>query len=379
MSPNDPNPTPWHQRRLWQITPVRDAFWIVLTAGAAAFLLWFGYELRAIFTPVLIALALAYLFHPLIAACEKRWNIPRPVTIAAIIAMTAAAVLILGAWIGPKLIGQMKDLAGAVPGYLERLSKQWGIELDEKAKQIVAEVSKNPMAYLADKAAAILGGTGVAVNLISHVIGRLVLITITLALIPVYFFFFAWQFGPLVGHFDQYIPRSRRDRTRAILRRMDTIVAAYFRCRVAIALIMGVLFSIGWAMAGVPYPLLLGMGTGLLSIVPYASTLGWPLAVGLTWLDITADPSAAFDPWAVLVWPSGVYLVVQAVESWLLTPWIQGKSLDMSAVTILIVMFIGGAVGGLYGLLLCIPLAACIKVLMVELALPRIRAWAAEN
>jgi predicted PurR-regulated permease PerM len=64
--------------------------------------------------------------------------------------------------------------------------------------------------------------------------------------------------------------------------------------------------------------------------------------------------------------------VVQFIESWLLTPWVQSQSMEMSAVTVLIVVFIGGAVGGFYGLLLAIPLAACIKILLQELVLPQL-------
>jgi predicted PurR-regulated permease PerM len=49
----------------------------------------------------------------------------------------------------------------------------------------------------------------------------------------------------------------------------------------------------------------------------------------------------------------------------------------MSAVTLLIVMFIGGAVGGLFGMILCIPVAACIKILFEEFFVPRWSRWAA--
>jgi len=82
---------------------------------------------------------------------------------------------------------------------------------------------------------------------------------------------------------------------------------------------------------------------------------------------------------AVLVWPSVVYIVVQSIESWVLTPVIQGKSMEMSVVAVLIVMFVGGAVGGLYGLILCIPAAACGKILLNEVYLPKLKKWAAEN
>lgn len=74
----------------------------------------------------------------------------------------------------------------------------------------------------------------------------------------------------------------------------------------------------------------------------------------------------------ILIWPSLAYLAVQFIESWLLTPWVQSQSMDMHAVTVLIVVFIGGALGGFYGLLLAIPVAACLKILVQELLLPRL-------
>lgn len=377
---NPTDPTPWYDRRLWQITPVRDAFWIALIITVIVLALWFGYALRAVFTPVLIALALAYLFDPIITQCERRWHWPRPATISGILAVLGLVAIICILWLGPKLVTQVKDLALAAPQYVNQLAARAGIEPDEKTRELVEQISKDPMAFLAGRVSQILVGTGQAIGFVTHIIGQTSLVLLTLALIPIYFFFFAWHFGPLARGVRQYIPLSHRPRTFHIIGRMDRIVATYFRARVVIALIMGVMFSVGWAMAGVPYWLLLGMGSGVLSIVPFASGLGWPLAVGLKWLSVTSGADApGFEVWSVLVWPSAVYLVVQAFEGWVLTPWIQGKSMDMSTVTVLIVMFIGGAVGGLYGLLLCIPLVACIKILCAELLLPRIRQWSAEN
>ncbi|MDH3584172.1 MAG: AI-2E family transporter, partial [Phycisphaerae bacterium] len=156
----------------------------------------------------------------------------------------------------------------------------------------------------------------------------------------------------------------------------------FFRDRVLIALIMAGLFCIGWSplLADVPYFLMLGLAAGLLSIIPYASAVAWPTVVGLKYLAVTSGVDAAgFDMWAVVVWPSVVYIVVQAIEGWILTPFIQGKSMEMSVVTILIVVFVGGAVGGMYGLLLCIPVAACLKILLQEMMLPQLKHWSAEH
>lgn len=125
------------------------------------------------------------------------------------------------------------------------------------------------------------------------------------------------------------------------------------------------------------YWFLLGLITGILTIIPYASLIGWPLAVLLKYLDALSANSGGIDLMTIVVWPSLAYLIVQFIESWLLTPWVQSQSMEMNAVTVLIVVFIGGALGGFYGLLLAIPVAACIKILLQELALPSLERRAA--
>jgi predicted PurR-regulated permease PerM len=64
------------------------------------------------------------------------------------------------------------------------------------------------------------------------------------------------------------------------------------------------------------------------------------------------------------------------LENWILTPWIQSGQTNMNAATILFVVFIGGAVAGVWGLLFAIPVAACIKIVLDEVVLPSLRDWA---
>jgi predicted PurR-regulated permease PerM len=364
----------WQDVRLWEIAAVRDVFWI----GLVVAVVWLGYQLSSIFTPVLIALALAYLFHPVITWCETRCHMPRWVTISLI--LVAGGVVLIGglSWLGPKLVGELASLARAMPRYVdtveERATVQDGLlrDLGEKLDAWSREVAADPGGYLREQAEAILAGSGTAAAMVGRLIGGTTYLLMTAALIPIYFFFFAWQFGPLVRHFQRYIPASQRERWLSIIGQMDRAVSTYFRDRVVIAGLMAVMFAVGWLFCGVPYALLLGIAAGALSLIPYAASIVWPLAVALTWLHGGNDA-----PWSTwFLWPTVVYWVVQSIESWLLTPWIQGKSMEMSVPTILIVIFIGGAVGGLYGLLLCIPIAACGKILLREVFLPRLEAWA---
>lgn len=362
---------------LWEIVAVRD----VVLIGVVLFLLWFGYYLRSIFTPVLIALALAYLFDPPITYCERRWRMARPVTILVLIGGLVVVGTGLVIWVGGEVVSQVNNLIANLGEYkaaLLNMTRSY-VDIGEVDKQIsdfVAMVKEDPMSMLGT----VLSGTSSAGGMIYSVVGKTTYVVVTLALTPFYFFFFAWRFDSMVCLTRELLPASRKDRILEVAEKMNEAVSGFVRGRIIIAIMMGVMFSAGWWLAGVPYWLLLGMGTGLLSLIPYAGVVGWPLAVILKYLDMRNGADIyGFDWMMVAFWPSMVYLVVQFIEGWVLTPWIQGKSTNMSTVTILILVFVGGTVGGLYGLILCVPLGACVKILLVDVVLPSLRKWSSEN
>lgn len=359
-------PLPPTDRHLWEITPIRDLLWL----GGIAFLLWFGYYLRGVFTPVLIALLLAYLFNPLIGHAERQWKIPRPATISLILFLSALLVGGLVTWLGPLLAEQIQSLAERAPAYLHSIALRYHVSLgdfSEPLSSIATSLKEDPLSMLRP----IFSGTGQAFGVLGAVIGTTTAIALALTLIPIYFFFFAWQFDCALSELKRYIPAQHRPRVRRITQRMDHAVSGFFRGRLLIALTSALLYSLGWALAGIRYWFLLGLITGVLTIIPYASLIGWPLAILLKYLDLLSG-AGTVELMAILVWPSLAFLVVQFIESWLLTPWIQSQSMDMNAVTVLLVVFIGGGLGGFYGLLLAIPIAACLKILAHELLLPRL-------
>lgn len=359
-------------RHLWQIIAVRDLFWIILVSG----LLGVAYALRSVLTPVLIALVFAYLFHPLISFTARRWRVPRPLSVSVLLVLLTGIGVWVAAWLGPILVDQVRDLANKAPDYFQILTKRYGFELGSLSEQLLALAKKgqeSPLTLLQP----LFTGTGEAFGLIGLVIGVTTHVVLSMLLIPVYFFFFAWSFDRIVAQVKVFLPASHKGRILDLLHRMDQAVSGFFRGRLIIALIAGVLYAAGWAVTGVPYWFLLGIGTGLLAIIPYASLLGWPLALLFKYLDVLTTAGAGGVDWlAVLVWPSLWYLIVQFADGWVLTPLVQRRATDLGTVTIIVVVLIGGAVAGFYGLLLAIPVASCVKVLLQELVVPQLVQWA---
>lgn len=365
---SDPPPA---DRHLWQITSVRDLLWISLVL----LLLWFGYYLRSIFTPVLIGIVFAYLFTPFITYAHEQWKWSRPLT--TLLLLIVLLLLLSGGMIilGPIIIDQIVTLTNKLPDYVKLLVDRYGIEHDtmmNELRQVAAHVRENPIRTFQS----VFSGTSQAFDFMGSVVGTVTYAMISMALIPIYFFFFAWHFPAILDAIQQHLPVRYHTRILELARQMDQAIGSFFRGRLVIALLMATMFSVGWYLTDVPYWFLLGVGTGVLSIIPYAATLGWPIAVLLKYLEVTTTQSLGTMDWmAVAFWPSLVYAVVQILEGWVLTPWIQSQSTDLSAVTILLVVLIGGALAGVYGLILAIPLTACLKILSKELVLPHVKGW----
>lgn len=373
IRPDPESLKPVVDRHLWEMTPVKDLFYI----GSTILLIWGIYELSGIFIPVFVALVLAYLANPVIRYIERTWGWPRPLSAALFLLLFIglAAGTVLG--VGPLVADQFQMLIRNAPKYAEWLAAKlpWEGKLADQVLSLLNGATQDPLALVKP----LFAGTGQAFGILGVMVGATMNAALLLFLLPVYFFFFAWHCDRVLPALRRFIPRTHREKVDHVLQRMDTAVSGYFRERLLIAMVTGILYAAAWAVTGVPYWFLLGIGTGLLTLVPYISVIGWPLAILFKYLESLTASGTSADWLAIFLWPSIAYLVVQFIESWILTPWIQRRSSDMSVVSLIIVLFMGGAIGGIFGLIFAIPVAACIKIAVEELVLPRWTAWAARH
>jgi predicted PurR-regulated permease PerM len=195
-------------------------------------------------------------------------------------------------------------------------------------------------------------------------------------LIPFYFFAFSVWWPRVIKFGHGMILEAHRDRTLFLLGEMDNAVSGFVRGRIVICAILAVLYSTGWSIAGVPYAIPLGVIVGIFTLVPYLGGIGLPLSIGLLAADQFSIPGAErMAWWGIILWPALIFVICQFLDDYVLTPLIAGKATNLDPVTIVVAILAGGALAGLYGMLIAIPVAACIKILLREILMPRIRDW----
>ncbi len=395
---SDPSPAPRNLAKLhiWHVQAVRDILLIAAVIG----LVWLGYVMRSVTVPLLVALLLAYLFEPLVALLTRRGRVGRPFVAGAIIATVGVAVVGLLAILVPVAVDQTSEIiakfgdgrarAAAIslaqhvpPSFRDDLERVIKL-LPDGVQQAGREGPPAPDAAVGDAAVGAsaarrhdlvelaLGG----VRAVMQVLGRVVQLGFLAFLIPFYFFFFSVSYPAVAGFARSLVPEEGRARTFELLGKMDRVVASFIRGRIVISVLMGAMLALGWRLCGVNYALLLGAVVGIFSAVPYLGGVGIPLAIGLLAAEqFTLPLELRMVWWQVILWPTVVFVIVQVIETYVLTPVIAGKATNLDPVTIVVAVLAGGSIMGVYGMLLAIPVTACLKILLTDVLLPRIRAW----
>lgn len=383
------------ERHLWEIQWVRDLA-LLLVLGTVV---WLLFAMRAVTFPVLVALALAYAFNPLVSWTRARLRMPRWLT-TLLIMLAVVTLLFVGLlYLVPKLVVQVQSLIQSMPGYLDSVAKALELDWEKITQQLQERFAQLRSVVPEEQQGAEDPGKGedagalrlpeldwptvgqallrfltTGVSAVGSAIDYATFFGLAVVLFVFSFFVFSWRFDAISDWVDGLLPPHEHGTTQRVLSRMDRAVSAFLRGRLIQALILGIVLSIGWQLCGVPYWLLLGLGCGMLNLVPFAAVVGWPLAVILTWVDRVSGGSG-FDWVWVLVMPSIVYIVGQSLDGWVVEPLVQGKATNLDPLSVLLAVVIGGSLAGIIGMLVAIPAAACLKILAEEVALPKLRAY----
>jgi len=312
--------------------------------------------------PIATAGILALILRPVVAVFIRRLKLRRLSAVILLYGLVVLAVAgILLAFV-PAIISQIIDFIAYVPT-LWANTLLWGEQHFPDWLAQIRKYADNPSVKNA------LDGLVLqAQEMLTHIVPSLKSagagifgifgFIASLAIVPVYLFFFLLSDNEdptrsLPKHLS-FLSGGHRDDVTFLIREFIGIIVAFFRGQLLIGFIMGVLLALGFSIAGLKFGLALGLLVGLINIVPYlGSILG--LSVVLPLALFQSDGGGV----GLLGTCLGIFVAVQAIEGWLLTPRIMGQQTGLHPVAIIFAVFFWGeAFNGILGMLLAVPLTA---------------------
>jgi predicted PurR-regulated permease PerM len=328
----------------------------VVLSGVARFIATFS----GVIWPLAVAGILALLLRPVVTVFERRLKVKRPLAVVLLYVVFLLLVAGLLVTFLPALVSQLLEFIAYLPTLWQK-TVAWSEVHFPEWLAIVRPYLDNPtvksaLEGLAQQAQDMLGHLAPTLKSAGAGIFGIFGFVASLAVIPVYLFFFLLSntdpTRSLPDHLPFLKPEHRADVV-FLVREFLGILVAFFRGQILIGLIMGVLLATGFSIAGLKFGLAIGLMTGLLNIIPYlGSILGLSVALPLAFL----QPDGGLTLVIICV---AIFILVQLVEGWFLTPRIMGQQTGLHPVAIIVAVFFWGqALGGVLGMMLAVPLTA---------------------
>lgn len=329
----------------------------VVAIGALVIVL-FLWQVSEILIPFLWAVVAAYVFGPLIRYVAVRARIPRLLVVLALYLVLGGLVALLVGFVAPLMAQEVRLLRQELPKVAGRVAlylaeneelEVWGLTLN--AEVLVNEATRAMQAVV----------VGLFGRALPVVFGTARLVADLLLFVVATFYLLLWG-DQIHAQVLQLVPMRQRAEIAALVGAVNRVLGAYLRGMLFLFALMATVTYSALSLLQVPYALVLGLMTGFLELFPIIG----PITAGAI-----ACTVAFFQPSNVLGWPNYaftglialVYFVLRHLEDYLVIPNVIGRVVRLHPLAVLFALFSGGALAGITGLFLAVPVAAMVKVL----------------
>jgi putative heme transporter len=306
---------------------------------------WLLVQVAPVILMVVAALMLVGALNPTVERLEKRgWK--RGTAIGVVFAVLFVIVLVLLTVTLPELVAQATSLVDREPEMRESAAA-WLSEHRFTAPLAASLRTVNYGALLGKSSGAALSTSLQAAESVAYAVGAVFLALYVML-----------DRDRLRGALFAVVPRTQHIALSRVLLNLERIVGGYIRGQVITCALMGVFVFAVLAIAGVKSALAIGVFAGIADVLPYIGGLLILAPAVLSSLTVSAVAATVVG---VLI------LVYQEVESRLLIPMVYGRALRLPSSVVLVALLAGGALGGIVGALLALPVAAAMLMLVEQL------------
>ncbi len=341
----------------------RRRFHLVAASAVVIATLLVLYFLGTVVLTIGISIVVAYVLLPVARLVEMAfsWRRGRP-GLARGLAVAVIFLCLVGILAGvlalviPPTVEQSRQFAEDFPGFLESARSTLEDWVARYAEMIPVEVRDRIEETLAGAGGVIGDAAWGVVSQTFEVVSGSFTFVLGLASAPVLVFYLMKDAGMIRTSLYAPFPESIRPHLREALDIADRTIGGYIRGQITLGLIVGVAVAVSLLLLGVPFSYILGIVAGLTELVPIVG----PWIGGAVGVVVTLATAPDKVPWVILI-----YLAVQLLENALLVPRIQGSSLKLHPVAIILVIVVASNYFGLWGVILGPPLVSMARDMAV--------------
>ena len=336
---------------------VRTVLFVTAIVGLVAA---FIYIQEAVLT-LFLALFAALVLEPIVRLMQRKLHLGRGACATILVlSLTVLAILAALLVVAP-LADTFRDFVNALPQIVEDISNNTKVTSWLNEHSAAPEnVQANIKGIAQDIADALGGLLGVIVSGFSLVLTAVTAIFLTL--------FLMIDLPRLIRGVDSLLDPRGSDRWGRMTEQIITAVSRTMLGNIAISIICGTLYGLSaWAL-GTPFPVVMGVIAGLLDLIPMVgATISGVILV-------LATLTQGITPAVIMLI---IVLVYQQVENYVLQPTILGKAADVSGFFVILSVMIFGALMGVIGAIIAVPIIASIQIVVRELTEERRKKMAA--
>lgn len=328
---------------------------LLITFAIIATVIYFIYVLKDVLLPFVVACLTAYIFEPFVQANRKIMRLKgRSIAVFATLLEVITIITIAFIIFVPSIIKELhsvglmiQDYAAGhrdvtyIPAWIQDYIRN-NFNLHEIASKITSEDVEK---VLSNVFSFVSGGVSMIFEILEWFLALIYLIFIML------------DYENIMTGFQKIVPEKYRDVTFRIGRDIKQSMNKYFRGQALIAVIVALIYCIGFSIVGIPLAIILGLLIGVLFMVPY---LQFITIIPVTFLCLICSTTGEQSFWSLWWQCMAVYAVVQIVADLVLTPKIMGKTMGMNPAIILLSLSIWGSLLGILGMIIALPITTLI-------------------
>ena len=331
---------------------------VIIIVLTVALVLWIIVKLTGVILLLILSIFFAYLVSPLVEVLRRPIRISgKERTMPRVLAISLAYLIIVGAIVVamyvllPRLGNQFPEFAQQARGYWKSLGESMQGVNDYLRLRMPGPV----MDAINREIPRVVQGVG---DTLSEVVKGMVLWLAYipwLVLIPVLSFFFLKDAESFRNSALQMLPRGRwRWRGDEFFQDISSTLAAYTRAQLTACIFIGVICSIGFALLGLPSPLVLGFIAGVFEFVPLIG----PLTIGIIAAIVGGLHGGGYAALAIIVF----LVVLRIVQDYFIYPKLIGQGIHLHPLAVIIAILAGAELAGIAGIFLAIPAVAIVTV-----------------